>query len=140
MKKALIIVFSILLIVAVFYSIWGRDIYYNYRDKEYWKELSSEISVTQIEEVSLDYNVLLKGDEFEKFINDLNSAEYYRSNWRKEGPTGPIITINFKDGSSEHFQYWGKGIYETSYKKGQFLIRNIELDAILEKYKINDSY
>jgi hypothetical protein len=140
MKKAFITVFSIILIVVVFCAIWGRDIYYNSRDKKFWTELSSKITVNQIEEVSLDYNVLLKGDEFEKFINDLNSAEYFRSNWRKEGPTGPIITIKFKDGSSEHFQYWGKGIYETSYKKGQFLIRNIDLDAILEKYKINDSY
>ena len=140
MKKALIIAISIILIAAAIYAMWGKDIYYNTRDKKYWTELSSKITVTQIEEVSLDYKVLLKGDEFEQFINDLNSAEYYRSNWRQEGPTGPIITINFKDGSSEHFQYWGKGIYETSYKEGQFLIRNIELDAVLDKYKINDSY
>ncbi|NLX73839.1 MAG: hypothetical protein GXY94_11150 [Bacteroidales bacterium] len=111
MKKALIIVFLIILSVAIFTSIWGRDLYYNSRDKKYWTELSSKITVTQIEEVSLDYKVLLKSDEFEKFVNDLNSAEYYRSNWRKEGPTGPIITTKFKDGTSEHFQYWGKGIY-----------------------------
>ncbi len=140
MKKALITVFSIILIAAVFYAIGGRDIYYNSRDKKYWTELSSKISLTQIGEVSLDFKVILEGDEFEKFIIDLNAAEYYRSNWRKEGPTGSVITIQFKDGSSEHFQYWGNGIYETSYKKGQFLIRNIELDTILEKYDINDTY
>lgn len=140
MKKALIIVFLIILSIAIFFSIWGRDLYYNSRDRKYWTELSSKISKTQIEEVSLDNKVFLEGDEFEKFIIDLNMAQYYKSNWRKEGPTGPIITIKFKDGSSENFQYWGKGIYETSYKKGQFLIRNIELDTILEKYNINDSY
>ncbi len=134
MKKALIIVFSIILLVAFFCSIWGRDVYYNLRDRTYWTELSSKIVKSQIEEVLLDNSVFLEGDEFEKFIIDLNTSKYYRSNWRKEGPTGPVITINFKDGSSEHFQYWGKGIYETSYKKGQFLIRNIELDTILEKY------
>jgi len=66
----------------------------------------------------------------------LKTAEFYRSNWRKHGPTGPIITIKFKDGTSQHFQYWGKGIFETYFDKGQFLIRNIELDTILEKYDI----
>jgi len=136
MKKALIIVFSVILIVAVFYAIWGRDLYYNFRDKKYWAELSSKISTDQIEEVSLDYKAILEDDEFKKFITDMKVAEFYRSNWRKQGPTGPVITIKFKDGTSQHFQYWGGGVYETSFKEGQFLIRNIELDTILEKYDI----
>lgn len=128
--------FSVILIVAVFYAIWGRDLYYNFRDKKYWAELSSKISTDQIEEVSLDYKAILEDDEFKKFITDMKVAEFYRSNWRKQGPTGPVITIKFKDGTSQHFQYWGGGVYETSFKEGQFLIRNIELDTILEKYDI----
>ena len=137
MKKAFITVFSIILIAAVFYAMWGRDLYYNIRDKKYWAELSTKISTDQIEEVSLDYKVILEGDEFKKFIIDLNAAEFYRSNWRKHGPTSPIITIKFKDGTSQNFQYWGKGIFETYFDKGQFLIRKIELDTILEKYDID---
>ncbi|HHU90449.1 MAG TPA: hypothetical protein GXZ22_05270 [Clostridiaceae bacterium] len=137
MKKAFITVFSIILIAAVFYAMWGRDLYYNIRDKKYWAELSTKISTDQIEEVSLDYKVILEGDEFKKFIIDLNAADFYRSNWRKHGPTGPIITIKFKDGTSQNFQYWGKGIFETYFDKGQFLIRKIELDTILEKYDID---
>jgi hypothetical protein len=65
MKKAFITVFSIILIVFVFCAIWGRDIYYNSRDKKYWTELSSKITVTQIDEVSLDFSVNLKDYEFE---------------------------------------------------------------------------
>ena len=140
MKKALVIVFSIILLATICYSIWGRDAYYNLRDRTYWTELSSRISESQIEEVLLDNNVFLEGDEFKKFIMDLSTSKYFKSNWRKEGPTGPVVTIKFKDGSREHFQYWGKGIYETSYKKGQFLIQNLELDIILQKYDINDLY
>jgi|GEM_PF-1435284 len=140
MKKAFVIIFSIALLAVLFYSIWGRDIYYNFRDRGYWTELSSKITESNIDEVLLDYKVALEGEELKKFIMDSSKANYYKSNWRKEGPTGPIVTIKFKDGSWENFQYWGKGIYETSYKKGQFLIQNLELDIVLEKYHINDSY
>ena len=140
MKKALAIVFSIILLAAICYSIWDRDVYYNLRDRTYWEEQSSRISESQIEEVILDNKVFLEGDEFKKFIMDLSMSKYYRSNWRKEGPTGPVITIKFKDGSWEHFQYWGDGIYETSYKKGQFLIQGLELDIIIQKYDIDDLY
>lgn len=140
MKKVLVITFSTILIAAIFYLTWGRDAYYNSKDRTYWTELSSKISESQIEEVLLDYKAFLEGDEFKKFIMDLSKSEYFRSNWRKEGPTGPIVTIKFWDGSKESFHSWGNGIYEISYKKGQFLIQNIELDAILQKYDIYDLY
>lgn len=140
MRKVLLSVFLIILLATISYSIWGRDAYYNFRDRTYWIELSSRISESKIEEVLLDNNIFLEGDEFNKFIMDLSKSKYYKSNWRKAGPTGPIITIRFKDNSIESFQYWGNGTYETSYKKGQFLIQNSELDIILQKYDIDDLY
>lgn len=128
------IIAALLFFIVICFLPLGKDVYYNLRDRIYWEELSSKISESQIEEVKLDNDDSLEGDEFKTFIADLGKAGFYRSNWRKEGPTCPIIIVRFSDGSTETFQYWGKGICETSYKKGQFLIKNPELDTIMQKY------
>ncbi|MGI5935713.1 MAG: hypothetical protein ACOX7I_02750 [Oscillospiraceae bacterium] len=142
MKKAAAIVFIIVFLAAFYYLGWGRDAYYNHRDRTYWEELSSHISRSQVEEVILystylSDTVSLEGEELNTFITKLCASEFYRSNWRLEGPTGPLISIKFKDGSKElNFQYWGKGVYETAYDGAQFLITNEELDVILHRHGV----
>lgn len=132
MKK--IIVILILITVFMFFLLFGEDIYHNSVDNSHWNQLNSNIKNAKIDKIILESELV--GNEKSDFINNLNKAKFYKSNWRKIGPTGPVITIVFKDGSQQHFEYFGNAIFETSYNTGQFLIKSIEIEQVLKKHNI----
>ena len=133
MKKITVVL--ILITLFIFSLLFGEDIYYNLVDNSHWNQLNSVINNTKIDEIILDSE--LTGNEKSDFISNLNKAEFYKSNWRKIGPTGPVFTIVFKDGSKQYFEYFGNAIFETSYNNSQFLIKSIEIEQVLKNYNIN---
>lgn len=125
--------------VTILLSLFGKDIYYNSMDNKHWKQFKSIIKEDKIYKIILNTGspIELEGSERSNFIQSLNKSNFYKSNWLREGPTGPVITIIFKDGSRQHLQYWGGTIFETYYKNGQFLIKNVEVEQILREHNIN---
>ena len=138
MKRLLIIIVITITLATILFVLFNNDFRYTRADKMLWKELSSTFKENKIAKIELiaDKKVELIDEEKSNFINDLGKAQFYKSNWRKEGPTGPVIMIMFENGTQESFQYWGNAVFETSYKNGQFLIKSIEVDWVLRKHGI----
>lgn len=138
-RKVITIAVLAVIAVTILLSLFGKDIYYNSMDINHWKQLKSIIKEDNIYKVILNpaSQVELEGNEKSNFIQSLNKSKYYKSNWRMEGPTGPVITIIFKDGTKQYFQYWGNAIFETYYKNGQFLITSDEVEHVLREHNIN---
>ena len=132
MKK--LIFFTILITVSIFLLLFGETIYHNSADNICWKQLNANINYDKIYQIILESELV--DSEKSDFINNLSKAEFYKSNWRKEGPTGRVYTIVFKDGSKQYFQYWGNAIFETTYSNGQFLIKSNEIEKTLKKHGI----
>lgn len=137
-KKLVALIFLVMLLAIISFLLFDNDMHYNRTDKKLWNELSNVLDENRISSIKLisDKPMELIDEEKSNFINDLRKAQFYKSNWRKEGPTGPIIMIMFEDGTRESFQYWGNAVFETSYKNGQFLIKSNEVEQVLRKYGI----
>lgn len=130
-----ITIFSIALITVIL-IFCNNDFRYNRADKILWGELKSTFIESEIERIELisDEKIVLGNKEKNEFIKALKVSQFYRSNWRKEGPTGlMIIWILYKDGSEKSFSYWGNGVLETAYKDRQFLIKNYELEKFMNR-------
>lgn len=128
---------GILLIISIsFLMNVPQDIYYNRKDNSTWKELQNYIESNNVTDVSFGMSNL-EDLEKDKFIEYLIDADFHKSNWRQEGPTGRILTITFEDDRVLHFSYWGGGILETSYSDGQFLVVNINLENFISELRNN---
>lgn len=116
----LITVITVLVVIFFLNTNLYNDYAHNRDEKKLWQEFSATIKEDKVLRVELvsDISVELTGGEKDDFIKGLRNAEFYRSNWRKEGPTGSIIMIVFTDGSKHFFQYWGGAVFETMYKNG----------------------
>ena len=137
MKKTIILgvlFFVMLSLLVVFFKGIPQDIYNNRQDKDKWINLLNHIEANEVDEVSLDMYELDVSDK-ENIIECLKGAEFYKSNWRQEGPTGNILYIIFKDNKELYFSYWGGGILETTYDHGQFLIVNTDLEILIDELK-----
>ncbi|MDP4090788.1 MAG: hypothetical protein Q8930_16180 [Bacillota bacterium] len=136
MRKIRVIVILITVFVLLFF---GQDIFHNSVDYIQWKQLSSKLQEAKISEVILESGTPVKLAENEKLdlISYLKEARFYKSNWRKSGTTGPVITIAFKDGSKEYYEYCGNAIFETAYRDSQFLIKSTDIEAVLKRYNIS---
>ena len=136
MRKMLVVI-TVIIVVLLLSSFW-KDIYYYSIDNMKWKRLSSNIKDENVSKIILDSKntIGLVGAEKSDFIKNLSEAKFYRSNWRKIGPTGAIITMIFKDGSEQNFEYWGSATFETTFENGQFLIKSNEIERVLKKYNI----
>lgn len=134
MKKIKIIA----IIAFIFLIFFGQDVYHNSVDYIYWKQLSSNIKTSTISKVILESGnpIELKNNEKKNFIKNLSEAKFYKSNWRKIGPTGPTIGIMFKDGKKLYFEYWGNAKFELTLKKEQFLIRSADIERFMKEYNI----
>ena len=140
MKKVVFISVTIILILFVGFSMFSQsDYYHNFADSVKWKQLRDGFDWDKINNVEITgFQIELNESEKLELVNSLSRASFYRSNWRKEGPTGTVITVSFKSGNIQHFQYWGGNIFETSYKGGQFLIKSDEMKKIMNKYGIKE--
>lgn len=134
MKKIKIIA----IIAVIFLIFFGQDVYHNSVDCIYWKQLSSEIKTSTISKVIFESGnpIELKNNEKNNFIKNLSEAKFYKSNWRKIGPTGAIIEIVFKDGKKLYFEYYGNAQFEVTLKKEQFLIRSTDIEKVMKEYNI----
>lgn len=139
MKKYIFLLTATIIAAAVL-IFFSTDIYKDLKnnsiDKGLWQELTATFKEDRISGVYLlsKNQVQLSNDEKSYFIKNLQKAEFERSNWRGEGPTGPIIVITYKDGSKVSFQYWGGALFEMMYKNRQFLISSMELGNTMKKY------
>lgn len=111
-----------------------QNIYYNYQDSMKWESLQNYIESNAVVEVSLDMYELSNADK-EDIIDYLKNAEFYKSNWKQEGPTGNILYITFKNGKVLYLSYWGGGIFEISDNDGQFLIENSDLESLIDEFE-----
>lgn len=134
MKKIKIIA----IIVFILLVFLGQDIYHNSVDYIYWKQLSSKFKTSTISKVILESrnSIELKGNEKKDFVKNLNKAKFYKSNWRKIGPTGTIIEIVFKDGKKLYLEYCGNAEFELTLKKEQFLIRSVDIEKFIKEYNV----
>jgi hypothetical protein len=113
-------------IVVLTLYINRADIQNNIIDYFVWKKITSEIKSLQIEKIEFPSNIHIKeATDSRLFLNQFLKSNYYKSNWKKEGPTGLIITLQFTCEYCITIQYWGKNIFEVmSPYKRQFLIKS----------------
>jgi len=140
LKSSIVAIVGVALIVFLI-RIIGLDFYNNTVDKIAWNKMLSIFIEENILKVKFSgangTNIELVNGEKNNFVRKLRDAKFHKSNWRKEGPTPTvIIEIVFKDGVSETFGYWGKGVFETSYGKSQFLIFSSDIENVLLKQNI----
>lgn len=129
----------ILIIVFVLLIFFGEDIYHNLLDYIYWKQVSSNIKINTISKIDLELKnpIELKDDEKNNFIEDLNKAKFYKSNWHKVGPTGTIVSVIFNNNRKVYFEYWGNSIFELTMNGEQFLIKSASIESVIKKYNIS---
>jgi len=103
------------------------------------EQLKDDFEWDKIDNVEiLGYQIEFSEDDKLALVSALSKADFYKSNWRKEGPTGTVITFYYKNGNYRNFQWWGGDIFETYDNKSQFLIKSEEMKNIINKYGITE--
>ncbi|MEB3100357.1 hypothetical protein [Ferviditalea candida] len=140
MKKSFLVIIIIVSAVAGI-MFWNSD---EQKDRRIWNQFKSTLTTENIEKATYAgiSEHTFSQIEKEKVLQWLRESDFAKSNRIAHGPTPKgLITLHFKDGTVQHFGFWGGATFETSPRhfdaKSQFLVASEELGDFISQYDVN---